>query len=382
MDPTNEAISRPATPWGEAHSSFPQEPSTNEDINIPVPPRTSEIEALRAEIASLRLEIRSNHSGYRPNPACLPPIKLKEIVGTVPLFDGHNLSVLQFTRACRRALAMLPVPTAPETEENLVRLIKSKLQGHAYLVIEDEQAITVEGLCEALKQAFLPNRSPNYYRGELHNLVKKPSEHVLDYISRTKDLRQAILDAEIRTFGNRYTVADCNRIDLDVLECFTNGLPPELRTPLRLESCNDLNGAYRALLKVNQLIERDAERIRRMVPTPAPRKTCTLCGKLGHLEADCWTKASRPASTPATEISNNEVICNYCKKPGHIKFDCEARQRAQQRSSLIAGNAPGSQGSTSAGQAAQSTLRSTVNKTLSEPLPCSSTAPIQGHQLS
>jgi len=74
---------------------------------------------------------------------------------------------------CLQTSTMLPVPTPPETEENLVRLIKSRLQGHAYLTIEDEPVATVEGLCEALKEAFLPNRSSNYYRGELHNLYKK-----------------------------------------------------------------------------------------------------------------------------------------------------------------------------------------------------------------
>jgi len=124
--------------------------------------------------------------------------------------------------ACRRALTMLPVPTPPEAEENLVRLIKSKLQGHAYLVIEDEQVATIETLCEILKEAFLSNRSTNYYRGELHNLYKKPSEHVLDYISRTKDLRQAILDVEARTYGNRHTIADRDRIDREVMDSFIN----------------------------------------------------------------------------------------------------------------------------------------------------------------
>jgi len=211
MDPTNEVVSRPATPWGEAHSTFPQE-----DISIPVPPRISELEALRAEIETLRREIRLSQPHHQ-RPAWSPTIKLKEIVETIPVFDGHKPSVLQFTRACRRALTMLPVPTPPEAEENLVRLIKSRLQGHAYLVIEDEQVATIESLCEVLKEAFLPNRSTNYYRGELHNLYKKPSEHVLDYISRTKDLRQAILDVEARTYGNRYTIADRDRIDREVI---------------------------------------------------------------------------------------------------------------------------------------------------------------------
>jgi len=376
MNLAEEATSRPTTPWGEAHSTYSQEDTTDGNARILVPPRMSELEALRAEIETLRREIRLSQPNYQ-RPTWSPTVKLKEIVETIPTFDGHKPSVLQFTRACRRALTMLPVPTPPEAEENLVRLIKSRLQGHAYLVIEDEQVATIDGLCEALKEAFLPNRSTNYYRGELHNLYKKPSEHVLDYISRTKDLRQAILDVEVRTFGNRHTVADRDRIDHEVMDSFINGLPPELRMPLRLEPCRDLNEAYRALVKVNQLTERDAERARTVTSMQiAPKKTCTSCGKLGHLETDCWAKAARSTPTPATGIDKNEVVCNYCKQPGHMKFDCEARRKAQQRMLPVTGNAMGSQSFASADQAAQQTMRSTAGRTSPEPSPCSSIAPM------
>jgi len=377
MDMAEGVTSRPATPWGEAHSTIiPEDLVLLQDTNVNAPPRTSELEALRAEIENLRREIRLNQPNYQRS-TWSPTIKLKEIVETIPVFDGHKPSVLQFTRACRRALTMLPVPTPPEAEENLVRLIKSRLHGHAYLVIEDEQVATIETLCEVLKEAFLPNRSTNYYRGELHNLYKRPSEHVLDYISRTKDLRQAILDVEARTYGNRHTIADRNRIDCEVMDSFINGLPPELRMPLRLEPCHDLNEAYRALIKVNQLTERDAERARSATPIQAaPRKICTSCGKLGHLEADCWAKTAKSTPIPATETDRNETVCYYCKKPGHVKFDCEARRRAQQRMLPVMGNVMGSQGFTSAGQAAQQTLRSAAGKTLPEPLPCSSTTPM------
>jgi len=116
-------------------------------------------------------------------------------------------------------------------------------QGHTYLIVEDEPLTTVDILSEALKSAFLPNRSTNYYKGELHNLYKKPGEHVLDYVSRTKDLRHTILDAEARVLDHRFTPVDCVRINQDVLECFTNGLSPEF-LPLRLENCQNITEAF------------------------------------------------------------------------------------------------------------------------------------------
>lgn len=115
---------------------------------ISTPRGIAEVETLRAEIDLLRREFRRGRTPAADSWRNMSTshIKLKEIVDTRPLFNGHNISVLQFTRACKRALEMLPAPLSPDSEANLVRLIKMKLQGHAYLVVKDETIVTVEKL--------------------------------------------------------------------------------------------------------------------------------------------------------------------------------------------------------------------------------------------
>lgn len=316
----------------------------------------TDTELLRLELDNLKREIRrtrtpaTDYSRYPPS----SQIKLKEIVDTIPLFNGHNISVLQFSRGCKRALEMLPHPVSPELEANLVRLIRMKLQGHAYLVIEDEPISTIEKLKDALKAAFMPSRTVNYYRGALANLQKKPDEHVLDYISRAKDLKQAILEEELKIHGDYLNEIERNRIDHDALECFTNGLPPDFRLPLKMEACRTLTEAFNTLIHINQQLERDMERSRNQARTRIPatnltiakRVPCNICGKSGHADNMCWLKPTnrpeikytsprgmqQPAiRQPTGQPDRANIICNYCKQPGHMKFDCEKRRRNNER---------------------------------------------------
>ncbi|KOC63612.1 hypothetical protein WH47_02493 [Habropoda laboriosa] len=64
----------------------------------------------------------------------------------------------------------------------------------------------IAALCNRLKNIFGPRHTVDHYRGELTNIYQGINEHVLDYISRVKDLRTAIIDC------NRHT-ADTAEID-------------------------------------------------------------------------------------------------------------------------------------------------------------------------
>jgi len=114
---------------------------------------------------------------------CIPsPTSALELI---PKYDGHNIPVWQFARACKRARDSIPFVD----EAHLVHLIRNKLTGHAYLAVEDETHYTIEKFLDSLKKTFGTGRSSNYYRGQLSINYKKPNEHILDYIGRVKDLR-------------------------------------------------------------------------------------------------------------------------------------------------------------------------------------------------
>lgn len=100
-------------------------------------------------------------------------VSLREALEIVPKFDGHNIPVLQFARACKRAKELTPFAN----EAHLVRLLRSKLTGHAYLAVEDEEHTSIDKLVDSLKRTFGPSRNSNYYRGQLSINFKKPTEH-------------------------------------------------------------------------------------------------------------------------------------------------------------------------------------------------------------
>ena len=91
---------------------------------------------------------------------------LKEAVNTIPLFDGANITALQFSRACRRARDIVP----PQAEQTLARLIITRLRGRAALALEDELCDSVTAVCNRLKDVFEPRRSVDHFRGEMANV--------------------------------------------------------------------------------------------------------------------------------------------------------------------------------------------------------------------
>ncbi|XP_046145540.1 uncharacterized protein LOC114881995 isoform X1 [Osmia bicornis bicornis] len=197
-----------------------------------------EKENLRAELEKLRREMQeatAQNPERVPTATTMPlsdsprresaessDFTLKEAVNTIPIFDGHNISVLQFCRACRRAKEIVP----PRVERTLARLILTRLRGRAALAIEDEFCETVTAVCNRLKDIFQPSHTINHFRGEIANIFMKPNEHILDFIGRVKDLREAMLDC------NRQSPNIAEIDDLTV-DSFINGLNPTLRTEVR-----------------------------------------------------------------------------------------------------------------------------------------------------
>ncbi|KAI4475711.1 hypothetical protein M0804_014133 [Polistes exclamans] len=161
-----------------------------------IPLSVGENEIIR-EIEDLRREIRKmmTMAPFAPLPhISQSSFKLRELIEYVPNFDGDNVSVTRFTRACRRAFKFLPANCLAEMKTSLTRLFLSKLRGHAYFVTEGLRIKKVECLIERLKVSFLLSRRSNYYRGQNATDLMRPGEHMPDYFSRIKELTQSFLD--------------------------------------------------------------------------------------------------------------------------------------------------------------------------------------------
>ncbi|KAI4475668.1 hypothetical protein M0804_014164 [Polistes exclamans] len=196
-------------------------------------------------------------------------IKLREITESIPNFDGKNIWVTQFTRTFKRALDSLPACYTPETETSLTRLLISKLNGHAYVVVE--------------------------------NL--KITKHVLGYFSRVRDLTQSIIDEESKQIGRLERSAE-RKIEEEGLDVFIRGLPSDYRIALRFEKYTDFSTALICLLQIDKQILEDAKRS--ASSTFKSRVTnirkiteiifCGHCKKQGRRENNCWlkTKSAEP----------------------------------------------------------------------------------------
>ncbi|KAI4473948.1 hypothetical protein M0804_015089 [Polistes exclamans] len=283
------------------------------DSPRPVPPRQTIVTPLpnsndlKTENEQLKHELdllRGADAASRP-PSPLPrttnaSVKLREIVEAVPRFDGHNISVTQFARACKRALDSLPACYSAVTETSLTRLLISKLNGHAYVVVEDLKITKVEQLIDRLKDAFLPAHGTNYYRGQLATEFTKPKEHVLDYFSRVRSLTQSIIDEESKQVGRLERSVE-RKIEEEGLDAFISGFPSDYRTALRFERYTDFSSALICLLRIDKQIQEDAKR------TTSP------------------TYGSRVANIrQIKEI----MVCNHCKKqePGKRREGSSGRR--------------------------------------------------------
>lgn len=238
---------------------------------------------------------------------------LRDALELVPKYDGHNIPIWQFARACKRAKESVPLVD----EALLVRMLKNKLNNHAYLAVEDEVHLTVGNFVDALKRVFGSGRSSNYYRGQLSMVYKKPNEHILDYIGRIKDLKAAIIEGDQTNLGRNLSEVELTSIESFALEAFFEGLPREHRVELRAEGYSNFTEACSKVLVINRRLERDEIRnksIRTFRENPPPAPNVQI------LRRD-------PAAAPSdpSDSSGGRKICTYCKKFGHLIHECRRR---------------------------------------------------------
>ncbi|KYM96839.1 hypothetical protein ALC62_12490, partial [Cyphomyrmex costatus] len=209
----------------------------------------------------------------------------------------------------------------------------------------------------------------------------RPNEHLLDYISRVKDLRTTILDHERREkrFLDPHFVTE---IDSLTTRSFIDGLPFEYRIQMGPETRQQYTDAFAAAKVIAKRKELDKQRetdkqrdshykidhdrdFRQNLPTNKPPTHSTSYrpnlseSRHSTPQPNSPRKENPPPVRDArTENWRNsqretrpvEVICRYCKTPGHELFECRKRQynNARKEESGNARGPSGNQGATSA----------------------------------
>jgi len=270
------------------------------------------------------------------------PIRFKDVIDSIPKYDGHKMSIFQFSKICERALKLIP----SQQEPYLIQLVINKLQGHAYTAVEGMTFHTLPHMISHLKKIFGPNKSLNQYRGELGNLYMMPNEDIFNYVERAKNLHAAITDGEVDMYGSLLP-QDEDRIDHDVLESFVNGLPSELLVRVKLEGRTDtLDNAITSTIQLTKTLEAENKRkkgsyhvnVNKSFNNPRVDYTARSNNPPEkHYEARNVNPPFIKPLTPGQPGPNTpiEKVCRYCKTPGHLIDECRklAYRRSLQSSS-------------------------------------------------
>lgn len=253
-----------------------------------------------------------------------PAMRLKDVIDSIPRYDGHKIPVYQFCKICDRALKLI----SPHQEYHLVQLIINKLQGNALTAVDGVDFRHIASLTRHLRAIFGPNKSLNQYRGELGNLYMKPNEDIFAYVDRAKELRSAIIDGETLLYGG--DDVNIQIIDADCRESFINGLPSDLLVRVRLQgTLYNLDEAITSAIQLHKTLEAESIRkkptnVIKSYSTPRvdyPSPTNTPRHQILQNPIRSFIKPLIPGQPgPNTPVGK---VCRYCKDPGHLIEECQ-----------------------------------------------------------
>ena len=245
-----------------------------------------------------------------------------------------------------------------QMEVPLTKLIKSKLRGRAYAAVEDSDCYSIGSLCDVLKETFGPRMDIDQIKGDLAHIYMRKGEHILDYISRVKDLRSAILDCD-------RDLIDTREVDELTAKRFIKGLPNQLYCNMHHVENKPLSTVFREAIHIYQRLKLEESRLGRPMPdmrrvqfsesrnirprepdTDSPscdswRSSPPRYEYVSRREPPQSPRYEPPCDTtgPNRRVPPADRFCRYCKTPltGH---DIHERRWREFNNSHRSGNGP------------------------------------------
>lgn len=163
-------------------------------------------------------------------------ISVKTAMECIPRFDGKNLDIRDFIKACKAARRL--VPTFPEA--TFIIFITTKLFGNAATVVSEQNYETLNDLYASLTRIFGEFKSSNSLQGELATLRQTSNETVSEFGCRVIDILNAL--TEKTAIENDAAVAQVLTIHYQntAVTSFVRGLKRDIesRAPKHDSSCN------------------------------------------------------------------------------------------------------------------------------------------------
>lgn len=343
----------------------------------------TELEQLKAELAALRTSIPHLATNALPNSyeetgkfnnydnryeIGPPRTSLREALEVIPTYDGKNMSLTQFLRACRRAKDMLP----PASERYLAQNIYFKLRGLAVHAVEEESCRSINDIAEQLSYSLGTRMSVDECRAELRKVYQRDNEHILSYIGRVREIKATLLETERRDRGTVHP-NELRYIEEIAVTSFCHGLIPIIRAGMSLTGYDSLADAFAHAQTVTAIHETGEERRRRdrrergqisneravahstppKLPPPQPlaieyrqrydrardednRPRAQFYERpyVRERDRDPRINPRPPQSNRQYDIStqrnarnSDSTFCRYCKETGHLIEECQLRIR-------------------------------------------------------
>lgn len=241
-------------------------------------------------------------------------------------------------------------------------MVCNKLRDRVAAAVEDEPCSSIMQLIDLLNGAFGSLKPVDQYRGELSMIFLKPHEHILDYISRVKDLRSAIIDSMRREGAD--SANQLAEVDRFIIRSFCDGLPLAYHLQMQTDRFIQPADALSAAKTIARRQELDNSCFDRAPRSPPPQSYERLLAREqppSHAPVilNAWHKdkpgyhseplrrpfeaprdwprnhallrdernGARPVNAPPNALPRREGRwCRYCKTPGHEIDECRKRQ--------------------------------------------------------
>lgn len=276
-------------------------------------------------------------------------VPMKVALKVVPDFNGKNIPLSLFIEGCEEAKEMVE----GTDEKCLVKFLRTKILDEARQAIAGQTFDTVGSLLNFLKKIYRPNKTEQQLLGELGNEFQRENESVITFANKIRDIGLRIAELN-KSDAGVVEEAKKKQIEDTVIECFKNGLKPEIEQ--RIVSSNSMTTIVQQAVSIEQNLNRrnalrrqesnvakpkrvfacaickesdhETEECRRKM-----RERCDFCRRFGHVQEDCIYKGKLSTEKHMScQICNkkghvaaqcrSQNICQLCNKPGHIAAQC------------------------------------------------------------
>ena len=121
-------------------------------------------------------------------------LSLKDALDLIPRYNGQNIPLNQFLEGCTEAKSILSANMEPE----FAKLVRIRLYGEALSSIRGQTFENIRQITEFLEKIFGSAKTYHEWTGDLAKVKQRPSESVISYLNRIREIENEIVKAAIR----------------------------------------------------------------------------------------------------------------------------------------------------------------------------------------